>query len=107
LASVAEAPLMAVFFNEVENLPPDAYRDVMERMRKYQHRVTQMFKEGVARDMLEDLDAELVVFGILGMGNWMHRWYRPQGRKSLDQIAQLFSHIVLEGIRKRPHHPHS
>ncbi len=100
-AVLDEAPLMAVFFNEVENLPPDAYRVISERITKYRNRVTQVFKEAMAQSLLEDLDPELVVLGILGMCNWMYRWYRPQGRYGLEEIAQVFSHMVLEGIRQR------
>lgn len=101
LANLDEAPLMAVFFNEVEHLPPDSYRIAVERKRNYTARIIRVLEEAIARGIVEDIDAELAVFGILGMCNWMHYWYRPDGRKSPDEIAQLFAHMVLRGIRRK------
>ncbi|MCL5265599.1 MAG: TetR/AcrR family transcriptional regulator [Chloroflexi bacterium] len=99
MATLDEAPLMAVFFNDVEHLPSDSYQAAVERKKKYQDRIVEVFKEAIAQGILQDIDPELAVFGILGMCNWMHHWYRPDGRKSPDDVAQLFANMVLQGIR--------
>lgn len=99
MANVDEAPLMAVFFNEVEHLPTDTYRKAVERKRRYQQRIIAVFEDAIRRGAVADLDAELAVFGILGMCNWMHQWYRPDGRKSPEEIARLFTRMVMHGIK--------
>jgi hypothetical protein len=37
-------------------------------------------------------------YAILGMCNWMHRWYHQEGRLSIDDIIQQFTRLVLDGI---------
>ena len=101
MANLDEAPLMAIFFNEVEHLPADSYKAAIERKRKYQDRIIGALEDAKAHGLVEDIDSELAVFGILGMCNWMHYWYRPDGPKSPDEIAQLFARIVLRGIHRR------
>ena len=34
--------------------------------------------------------AQLVVFGLLGMCNWLHKWYRPDGKRTPTEIADVF-----------------
>src|SRR5438093_14101 len=39
----------------------------------------------------------LVVLGILGMCNWLHKWYKPQGALSPGQIADVFVDLLERG----------
>lgn len=39
------------------------------------------------------------MLGVLGMYNWIHRWYVPEGRSSLTEIGDNFADMVLAGLR--------
>lgn len=54
-------------------------------------------RAGVFRD---DLDPRMVSYAVVGMVNWMFRWYSPDGRLDPDEISHVFSEIVLGGIRR-------
>jgi AcrR family transcriptional regulator len=41
---------------------------------------------------------KIVAAGILGMCNWSHRWYKPDGRMNAQQIASVFADMVLSGL---------
>ena len=41
---------------------------------------------------------KIVAAGILGMCNWSHRWYKPDGRMNAKQIASVFADMVLSGL---------
>jgi len=43
-------------------------------------------------------DAKMVAFGILGMCNWLARWYDPQKSESLDSIIDTFFNLVGFGL---------
>ncbi|MFZ5916378.1 MAG: TetR/AcrR family transcriptional regulator [Chloroflexota bacterium] len=47
-----------------------------------------------------DLDVKVVTLGILGMCNWMHRWYHQDGRLTSQQIADIWAAMVLDGISR-------
>ncbi|WP_231986647.1 TetR/AcrR family transcriptional regulator [Mycobacterium sp. 852002-40037_SCH5390672] len=58
-----------------------------------------IIEEGVANGVFRsDLDPRLVMLGILGMHNWIHRWYVPGGRNSLAEIGDVFAAMVLSGL---------
>jgi len=44
------------------------------------------------------LDPKMVAYGVLGMCNWMSRWYDPSKSVSLDEIIDIFYGMVSHGI---------
>jgi hypothetical protein len=40
----------------------------------------------------------MMAFSILGMCNWMFKWYSKDGRLTIDEITQNMAEIVLNGI---------
>jgi TetR/AcrR family transcriptional regulator, cholesterol catabolism regulator len=49
-----------------------------------------------------DLDVKVTAFAVIGMCNWMYRWYRRDGRLSIEEITQQFSRLVLAGLCRQP-----
>lgn len=72
--------------------------DQMTARRAYTDFLTGILEEGRGAGVFAFDDAPLVARGILGMLNWMTRWYNPQGRKSAEEIAADYARIVLKGI---------
>jgi AcrR family transcriptional regulator len=59
-----------------------------------------IIEEGVATGVFRgDLEPRLVMRGVLGMHNWIHRWYVPGGGWSLTQIGDVFAELALSGLR--------
>lgn len=58
-----------------------------------------ILRQGIENgDFRPDLDVKIATLGILGMCNWMHRWYRSDGRLSTEEIAGLWAEMLLNGI---------
>lgn len=66
--------------------------------RAYTDFLTGLLEEGEAAGVFVFDDAAIVARGILGMLNWMTRWYHPDGRKNAQAIAADYARIVLKGI---------
>jgi hypothetical protein len=45
--------------------------------------------------------ARLVVFGLLGMMNWVHKWYNPAGRWGAEEISAAFLSLIEGGLLRR------
>lgn len=54
------------------------------------------------KEFRADLDVKIVVRGLLGMCNWMVKWYKPDGKCGPSEIAQIFAEVALQGIRRVP-----
>lgn len=42
--------------------------------------------------------ARTVAYGILGMLNWTHRWYRPDRSESAEEVGKVFAELALSGL---------
>jgi hypothetical protein len=46
-----------------------------------------------------DIAPLVAVLGIIGMFNWMHRWFRPDGSRPLASIGDDFVSMALRGLQ--------
>jgi AcrR family transcriptional regulator len=59
-----------------------------------------VLEEGVAARLFKCDDPALSTRAILGILNWTITWYRPEGALEIDQIADHYSNLLLNGLLK-------
>lgn len=91
---------MAVSHHETAALPRKTYRKFVERVRRYQSLIKDVYREGVEAGAFRPMDPTLAVNAVLGMVNWLYRWYDPKGDQSADEVAAALVEIAERGIRK-------
>ena len=76
--------------------------DVIEQTRAYESLVHSILRKGQRDGTLRaDLPVELSALALFGMINWMHRWYRPDQKWKVQEVAATFTAIFLDGYAKR------
>ena len=93
-------PFLKVFFAEEAGLPAPMAARAARARREYDGAIERAYRDGVDEGLFRDLPPTLVVFGILGMCNWLHEWYKPEGRSSPAEIADVFVDILERGYLK-------
>jgi TetR/AcrR family transcriptional regulator, cholesterol catabolism regulator len=88
-----------VFLHELDALPPDRRIAVLGRDHAYL---------GVFRDLIvvaqkkgqvrADLDPRLAALSVLGLTNWVYRWYKPGGPLSPEKISAQIADIAIHGL---------
>jgi AcrR family transcriptional regulator len=43
-------------------------------------------------------DADVIAYALIGMCNWSHRWFDPAGRRTAEEIGDLFAALALRGL---------
>ena len=61
-----------------------------------------MIADGIRRGVFRDVPPRLVVFGLLGMLNWLYKWYDPRGAWGAEEISSAFLAVVEGGLVRRP-----
>ena len=96
---------LTVFFSEEANLPPRFARALAAQKDRYDKGVESIVAEGIRRGMFRDVPPRLVVFGLLGMLNWLYKWYNPAGRWDAEEVSAGFLDLVEGGLLCRPRRP--
>ncbi len=96
-----EHPELFIFLSENVHTAmtgPDAEELVGEADR-YGRILTGVVRDGADAGVFrQDVDPQTAVLAILGMFNWMHRWYRPDGRRSLIDIGEDLIRLSLAAL---------
>ncbi len=87
------------------NNPPDSGRASEEAeefrtaMRKHRDNWKSIIREGIRTgDIRRNVDASVAVLSILGMTNYVARWYEADSRSSIEQIANQQFDLIWAGM---------
>jgi TetR/AcrR family transcriptional regulator, cholesterol catabolism regulator len=100
---VAEQAFLTVFFAEEASLPMRLRRAIVRRKARYDHAVQAI----VARCGPLAVHPRLLVFALLGMSNWTHKWYDPRGSWDAEFIADAFIALLERGYLRTTPASHS
>ena len=81
-----------IFSLSEENLP---------RNKKFQAETFYIYRSEIDRllsSMGKKGDATILAFNTFGVIVWFVRWYRPEGRKSLEEVINAITEYILNGI---------
>lgn len=74
----------------------DELRDIW---RRYNELWVELVRDGQASGEFESgPDSKVVAFGILGMCNWLSRWYDPDGKVSIPEISDIYAGLLVRGL---------
>lgn len=89
--------LAQVFFSEVFSLRPELGQWVRRSNRAFGALIERVVHEGVQQGELIPLHPKQFTYALIGMCNWMHRWYHPGGEWTPDTVAEEFIRILESG----------
>jgi len=60
---------------------------------------TGLVREGqISGEFKKDVDPKMVAFGLLGMCNWVSRWYDPEKSVSISEIVDTYFSLATTGL---------
>ena len=89
-----------LFLHEFDSLSGKRQHKVIAVMSRYNNRFVDLVKRGQEQGKLIEGEPWLIVNGILGMCNWLYRWYDTDHVSDPEQVKQVFLNMLLNGIRK-------
>ncbi len=98
---IGNLPMFAVFFSEENQLPPDDFQKIREEKRKYTRVVQAIIEDGIRQGQFRPIDSKLQTYAIIGMCNWLYKWYKPENSPyTPDEIADHFIALLENGYIK-------
>lgn len=91
---------VAQLFHEQRALPSVMRRIVNDQERRYFHLVRDTLKALKAEGRLRDVEPSIAALSLIGMIQWLPRWFRVDGRLTVDQAARELSDLALAAVLK-------
>ncbi len=89
-----------LFLHEFDSLSGKRQHKLTAVMSRYNNRFVELVQKGQQQGKLMKGQPWIIVNGMLGMCNWLYRWYDADHLSDTEQIKQIFLDVVFKGIRK-------
>jgi AcrR family transcriptional regulator len=89
---------VTILVDEARALTPAQNRKITRRKRDYVDFLRTTLREMSDEGKLRGVDVTVAAFSLLGMINWLSRWYQPDGALDEEQIAEQLVDIALNGL---------
>ncbi|HEX8774082.1 MAG TPA: TetR/AcrR family transcriptional regulator [Pyrinomonadaceae bacterium] len=89
---------ITILVDEITALAPAQSRKITHRKRTYFDCLRETLNQLKAEGKLQDVDTTAATFSLLGMINWLSRWFRQDGALTEEQAAEEIVKIALYGL---------
>lgn len=89
---------ITILVDEITALTPAQNRVITRRKREYFNLLRGVLDELKTAGKLHDVDTTAATFSLLGIVNWLSRWFRQDGALTQEQVAEQIVKIALGGL---------
>jgi TetR/AcrR family transcriptional regulator, cholesterol catabolism regulator len=91
--------VLTVYLSEWRQLATESLATNRSQRERYAELFHEILRDGVAAGEFRRMDTRIVMLGMIGMSNYLFRWYRPDGRLTPTQVADELIEMVMRGVR--------
>jgi AcrR family transcriptional regulator len=84
--------------SELRSLSRGQRTRVVGLRNEYEQVFQNELEDGIRQGKFLPVDVRVTAYGILAMTTWVSAWYSSRGRLSLEEIAEIYTALVLRGI---------
>jgi AcrR family transcriptional regulator len=85
----------SILLNELRNLRKGSQIKYLRKRKKYEENFEKIIKQMKAVGYFCGLNTKIVNFGLLGMLNWVNKWYKRSGRLTGEEISDIFYRMIV------------
>jgi AcrR family transcriptional regulator len=90
---------VSIFFNDFRSLSKAHRAAILDERRSYEKRMRDLIGQAQAAGSFPPgLDLNLAAKAVLGMTNWVYKWYRDSGDTTPSELGELFAGFVFFGL---------
>ncbi|MEL6675712.1 MAG: TetR/AcrR family transcriptional regulator [Bacteroidota bacterium] len=97
---IENVPAAAIFFREWTHLEEPRRTTYGESIRRYRFIIAGVVKEGIEAGQCREGSPRFLTSLLLASINWLHQWYKPEGRMSVEEIEEAITTFILQGLKK-------
>jgi AcrR family transcriptional regulator len=83
---------------EIRALEAENRGKILALRDNYEDLIQKLLREGMEQGVLRQTDVKVSSYAIIAMCTEVARWFRPSGRLSVQQVIEIYSQMVTEGL---------
>jgi AcrR family transcriptional regulator len=92
---------VTIVIEEVAGLTPAHRRKINQRKRAYVDFIRDTLESLAGEGKLNNVDVTAAGFSLVGMIEWLSRWYNPRGRLKPEDLSEEVTKIAFGGLLKQ------
>ena len=83
---------------EIRALDNEHREQIMALRDQYEHFLQHLLQEGIDEGILRPNDVKITSYAVIAMCTEVASWFRPKGRLTVQQVIDIYSHIITDGL---------
>jgi AcrR family transcriptional regulator len=84
--------------SELRSLNRSQRTRIVGLRQEYEQMFQKELEDGMRQGKFLPVDLKITSYGVIAMTTWVSAWYSARGRLSLEDIAEIYTALVLRGI---------
>lgn len=90
---------ISVFYQESTYLKPKYEETIKQKRQTYRDLIFAVIQEGLdLGEFRPEISVSITGMSIIGMINWSYKWYKKDGEKSIEEIADMYVDFILQSL---------
>lgn len=89
---------LKVYFEHHKELPEALRREAKVKRDRFQALIEETIARGVRTGLFREVDIRMTTLALFGITNWSYQWYRPEGAKRSNEVAQHLFGVFINGV---------
>lgn len=92
---------LSVFYQEAIYLRPEYEKVIKQKRDEFKQIIINVIQDGKDNgDFRQEIQVGITAMAILGMVNWIYKWYQKSGENTIEQIGDIFIDLILHAVLK-------
>ncbi len=83
---------------EIRALEGENRNDIISLRDRYEHLLQELLHDGMERGVFRHSDVKVSSYAIIAMCTEVAKWFRPNGRLSVQQVINIYSQMITQGL---------
>ncbi|WP_028390760.1 TetR/AcrR family transcriptional regulator [Bacillus cihuensis] len=90
---------ISVFYQESTYLKPKYEETIKQKRQTYRDLIFAVIQEGIdLGEFRPEISVSIIGMSIIGMINWSYKWYKKDGEKTIEEIADMYVDFILQSL---------
>jgi AcrR family transcriptional regulator len=86
--------------SELRGLTALHYRAIVKKRDEYELIFQDLIRQGAIAGVFADVDVKILSYAILTLCTAGATWYKPNGRLTVDEIADIYENFIISGLKQ-------